>query len=62
MLQDNPQPPASDSLALTTNAFCQQQDTIQVFNSEDIQTVIANQAAMLEKLNVVVENQKKNST
>lgn len=59
MLQDNPQPSASDSCALTTNVFCQQQDTIQVFNSEDIQTVIANQAAMLEKLNVVVENKKK---
>lgn len=59
MLQDNPQPSASDSRALTTNVFCQQPDTIQVFNSEDIQTVIANQVAMLEKLNVVVENQKK---
>ncbi|XP_047028718.1 uncharacterized protein LOC124636601 [Helicoverpa zea] len=53
---DNSQPSASDS---TLTATVLQQDTIQVITTGDIHSMLANQAAMLEKLNIVVANQKK---
>ncbi|CAH2101228.1 unnamed protein product [Euphydryas editha] len=37
----------------------QQQETIQIYNSEEIQTVIVNQGAIMEQLVTVVEHKKK---